>query len=171
MGRHVEAFHIVENGKGGLACITPFLPHPYALQIRSLAIQSLNTLGLSPLERIILARKHRIPRWLSDGATSLAATANTFNVEEVVGALGWEATARIYAIQTAAQAEALIKENKRNVAKSERLWLKMGRKGSATLKHVEKVRTPSELTMDAHGHALATAVLQLFESEVTAMES
>ncbi|KAH6908527.1 hypothetical protein BKA70DRAFT_1280083 [Coprinopsis sp. MPI-PUGE-AT-0042] len=76
-------------------------------KIRMLAINKLSSMALSPLEKITLAREYRIPNWLSEAVTDLAKALDTFKIEDLASAIGWETTARIYAVKNAAQKGAL----------------------------------------------------------------
>jgi len=67
----------------------------YDQGIRQYAIHWLSTNGtLSPIEKIILARAHRVGQWLYEAVTSLA-TCNRKPTLEDVAAVGWETLARI----------------------------------------------------------------------------
>jgi hypothetical protein len=49
---------------------------------------------LSPVEKILLARAHKVAAWLKEGVTSLA-TSNPKSTLEDLATLGWETAARI----------------------------------------------------------------------------
>ncbi|KAH6908570.1 hypothetical protein BKA70DRAFT_1427153 [Coprinopsis sp. MPI-PUGE-AT-0042] len=70
-------------------------------QIRKVAISRLSRMNIPPVEKITLAREYHVAAWLRDGITSLAA--RPIKVEEMAMVLGWEMTARIYAIRDSAQ--------------------------------------------------------------------
>jgi hypothetical protein len=64
-------------------------------QIREYAIHRLSTdVTLSPIEKIFLARAHRVGAWLDEAITSLA-TFNSIPTLEDLATLGWETAARI----------------------------------------------------------------------------
>ncbi|KAH6908502.1 hypothetical protein BKA70DRAFT_1280032 [Coprinopsis sp. MPI-PUGE-AT-0042] len=70
-------------------------------KIRRAAIEKLSKIGLSPLQKISLAREYRVSAWLSQGIAALAKASSTISVESMAGTLGWETAARILAIRDA----------------------------------------------------------------------
>jgi hypothetical protein len=66
----------------------------YYEQIRTYAIHRLSTgVALSPVEKVLLARAHRVAAWLVEGVTSLVLL-NSHPLEDLA-TLGWETAARI----------------------------------------------------------------------------
>jgi len=64
-------------------------------KIRNYAIHRLSTdVVLSPVEKILLARSHRVAAWLEEGVTSLASVDSSSTLEDLA-TLGWETAARI----------------------------------------------------------------------------
>jgi len=64
-------------------------------EIRQYAITRLSTdVVLSPIEKILLARAHRVPAWLEEAVTSLATSISKPTLDELA-ILGWETAARI----------------------------------------------------------------------------
>ena len=55
------------------------------------------------MEKIILAREFRVPKWLREGLSALAITAGTVRVDEMAAIIGWETTARIFSARDAAR--------------------------------------------------------------------
>ena len=52
-------------------------------------------MALSPIEKVLLARAHRVSTWLDEGITSLALSDNSRPTLEELATLGWETAARI----------------------------------------------------------------------------
>jgi len=63
-------------------------------KIRQYAIHRLSNLTLSPIEKILLARAHRVGPWLDEAVTILT-TCNPMPTFEDLATLGWETVARI----------------------------------------------------------------------------
>jgi len=64
-------------------------------KVRNYAIHRLSTdIALSPVEKILLARAHKVAGWLEEGVTNLASGDPSLTLEDVA-ALGWETAARI----------------------------------------------------------------------------
>ncbi|KAH6908561.1 hypothetical protein BKA70DRAFT_1280195 [Coprinopsis sp. MPI-PUGE-AT-0042] len=72
-------------------------------KIRKLAIEKLSIMNMLPLEKIVMAREYNVSKWLSEGASALVETLDTFKIEDIAQTIGWETTARIYAVHSAAQ--------------------------------------------------------------------
>ncbi|KAH6908526.1 hypothetical protein BKA70DRAFT_1280077 [Coprinopsis sp. MPI-PUGE-AT-0042] len=72
-------------------------------KIRTLTIDELSSMSLSPLEKIVMAREYVVPKWLSEGVTTLVRTLDTVKIEDIAQTIGWETTARIYAAHSASQ--------------------------------------------------------------------
>jgi hypothetical protein len=77
-----------------------------------MAIEKLSGMDLSPLRKIIWAREFRVSKWLSEGATSLVGALESFHIENIAQVLGWETTARLYALHAASQRSTSEKEVK-----------------------------------------------------------
>lgn len=69
----------------------------YHEQIRTYAIHRLSTgVALSPVEKVLLARTHRVTAWLVEGVTSLVLlNSDPRPTLEDLATLGWETAARI----------------------------------------------------------------------------
>ena len=52
-------------------------------------------MALSPIEKVLLARAHRVSTWLDEGITSLALSDDSRPTLEELATLGWETAARI----------------------------------------------------------------------------
>jgi len=64
-------------------------------KVRNYAIHRLSTdIALSPVEKILLARAHKVAAWLEEGVTNLASGDPSLTLEDLA-ALGWETAARI----------------------------------------------------------------------------
>ena len=73
----------------------PTYTHLFIDQIRQYAIHRLSTdRMLSPIEKILLARAHKVPAWLDEAVTSLV-TCNPMPTLEDLATVGWETVARI----------------------------------------------------------------------------
>ncbi|KAH6908511.1 hypothetical protein BKA70DRAFT_1481733 [Coprinopsis sp. MPI-PUGE-AT-0042] len=81
-------------------------------KIRTMAIQRLSSMSLLPLDTIVMARELRVSNWLSEGATSLIGILDSFNIGNIAQVLGWEKTARLYALYSTPQNSILEKETK-----------------------------------------------------------
>ena len=69
-------------------------------QIRDYAIHKLSTdASFSPIEKILVARAHRVGGWLNDAVTSLATCDPMPTLEDLASTLGWETVARIFWIR------------------------------------------------------------------------
>ncbi|KAH6908586.1 hypothetical protein BKA70DRAFT_272717 [Coprinopsis sp. MPI-PUGE-AT-0042] len=65
--------------------------------IRYLAIDKLSNMELQPDEKIKLARRHRVAKWLSEGIHSFAENLGHYPLDHVALSLGWESTAKLLA--------------------------------------------------------------------------
>ncbi|KAH6908499.1 hypothetical protein BKA70DRAFT_1280028 [Coprinopsis sp. MPI-PUGE-AT-0042] len=72
---------------------------------KNLSIASLSGLALSPIEKIDLARKYRIPNWLREGVTSLAESFGDKTISEIADQIGWQTTALILFVRDSVQPE------------------------------------------------------------------
>ena len=62
-----------------------------------MAVEKLSQLKLTALEKIHIAREHRVAKLFKEGVKEIAADTDMkkYTLEEVAGTLGWEAAARI----------------------------------------------------------------------------
>ncbi|KAJ3511036.1 hypothetical protein NLJ89_g4334 [Agrocybe chaxingu] len=80
-------------------------------KIRTYAIHRLSTqAALLPMEKILLARAHKVAAWLDEGVTSLVNGVPTPELEDLT-ALGWETAARILWDDTARSCSSYIGPN------------------------------------------------------------
>jgi hypothetical protein len=66
-------------------------------QGRSMAIEKLSTLDLSPIEKIQLARDQRVSKWLIEGTAALATSFGSLGLNDIASAVGWQTAAMILA--------------------------------------------------------------------------
>ncbi|KAH6908518.1 hypothetical protein BKA70DRAFT_1481746 [Coprinopsis sp. MPI-PUGE-AT-0042] len=57
------------------------VPISACTQTRAIAIKTISTMSLLPLEKIVMVREFCVSSWLSEGATSLVGTLVIFNIE------------------------------------------------------------------------------------------
>ncbi|KAH6911852.1 hypothetical protein BKA70DRAFT_1268680 [Coprinopsis sp. MPI-PUGE-AT-0042] len=62
---------------------------------RTMAIEKLSALDLSPIEKIQHARDYRVSKWLIEGATALANSSESLELGDIASAVGWKTTALI----------------------------------------------------------------------------
>ncbi|KAJ7210480.1 hypothetical protein GGX14DRAFT_363351, partial [Mycena pura] len=71
------------------------------LDVRSLAIQQIDLLGLQSVERILLARAYHVSPWLRTGYTELARREEGIS-EEDAEKIGWKTTVQLYQVRETA---------------------------------------------------------------------
>ncbi|KAH6908546.1 hypothetical protein BKA70DRAFT_1280143 [Coprinopsis sp. MPI-PUGE-AT-0042] len=72
-------------------------------KVRTLAIDQLSPLDLSPIEKIQYAREHRVSAWLKEGIAVIAGNLDDYRMEEIGNTLGWQTTALILFIRDKAK--------------------------------------------------------------------
>jgi hypothetical protein len=60
-------------------------------------------MSIPSMEKVTLAREYRVAKWFQEGVEALASDAQAFRIDEMAAVLGWEATARIFAIRDLAR--------------------------------------------------------------------
>ncbi|KAH6908556.1 hypothetical protein BKA70DRAFT_272412 [Coprinopsis sp. MPI-PUGE-AT-0042] len=72
-------------------------------EIRRVSISKLSEISIPAIEKVALAREYHVAKWLREGISTLASDTHAVKIEEVAAVLGWETTARIFAIRDAAK--------------------------------------------------------------------
>ncbi|KAH6908565.1 hypothetical protein BKA70DRAFT_1280207 [Coprinopsis sp. MPI-PUGE-AT-0042] len=64
-------------------------------KVRTLAIDRLSALELSPIEKIQHARQYHVSAWFKEGVVAIATNWDDYEMEEVGNTIGWKTTATI----------------------------------------------------------------------------
>ncbi|KAH6908552.1 hypothetical protein BKA70DRAFT_272375 [Coprinopsis sp. MPI-PUGE-AT-0042] len=80
-------------------------------EIRRVAIEKLSEMNMPATDKVTLARECHVATWLQEGIITLSNDVHTLKIEEVAAVLGWETTARIFAIRDSALRTALPSED------------------------------------------------------------
>ncbi|KAH6908554.1 hypothetical protein BKA70DRAFT_1562605 [Coprinopsis sp. MPI-PUGE-AT-0042] len=71
-------------------------------EIRTVSISKLSEMNIPAIEKVTLAREYHVASWFREGIEALADDAHAVKIEELAALLGWETTARIFAIRDSA---------------------------------------------------------------------
>ncbi|KAH6908548.1 hypothetical protein BKA70DRAFT_1280152 [Coprinopsis sp. MPI-PUGE-AT-0042] len=72
-------------------------------KVRTIAIDRLSPLDLSPIEKIRYAREYHVSAWFKEGILTIANNFGQYEMEELGNALGWKTTALILSIRDKAK--------------------------------------------------------------------
>ncbi|KAH6908555.1 hypothetical protein BKA70DRAFT_1427134 [Coprinopsis sp. MPI-PUGE-AT-0042] len=68
-------------------------------EIRKVSISRLSEMNIPAIEKVTLGREYQVAKWLREGIATLASDTHAVKIEDIAAALGWETTARIFAIR------------------------------------------------------------------------
>ncbi|KAH6908567.1 hypothetical protein BKA70DRAFT_1481818, partial [Coprinopsis sp. MPI-PUGE-AT-0042] len=77
------------------------------LQARTLAIDRLSTLDLSPIEKIQYARDYHVSAWFKEGILAIANNFESYEMDQLGTDVGWKTTALILSLRDKAKPKAL----------------------------------------------------------------
>ncbi|KAH6908574.1 hypothetical protein BKA70DRAFT_1481830 [Coprinopsis sp. MPI-PUGE-AT-0042] len=78
--------------------------------VRTIAIDRLSPLDLSPVEKIRYAREYHVSVWFKEGISAIANNFGQYEMEELGNALGWKTTALILSIRDKAKPHSKISQ-------------------------------------------------------------